>query len=106
MTRRKQVDILHNSMSATSLCVVEEEVVTDIIADRTQGLLNMVQVVANNSGMVLLPSIFGGSQGSTSSVGQNFFQVMPAQKYQIRPYGVWKQNEAFLRGGQKKFWRC
>ena len=40
----KQVDILHNSIAATALCVVEEEVVTDLIANRTQGLLNMVQV--------------------------------------------------------------
>ena len=55
MTRCKQVDILHNAIAATALCVVEEEVVTDLIADRTQEPLNMVQVVANNAGMVLPP---------------------------------------------------
>ena len=53
----KYVDILHNAIAATALCVVEEEFVTDIIVDITQGLLNIVQVVTNNTGMVLLPSI-------------------------------------------------
>ena len=104
ITRRKQVDILHNAIAATALCVVEEEVVTDLIVVRAQGLLNMVQVVANNDGMVLPPSIVEVSQGSTSSGGQNFGQMMPAHNYQIRPYGVWNQNEAFLRGRQNKFW--
>ena len=106
MTCCKQVDILHNAMADTALCVVEEEVVTDLIADRTQGLLNMVQVVANNTGIVLPPSIFEGSQGSASSVGKHFGQVMPAQNYQIRPYGVRNQNEAFLHGGKNKCWGC
>ena len=69
MTRRKQVDILHNAIAATALCVIEEEVVTDLMADRTLGLLNMVQIVANNSGMVLPPSIVEVSQVSTSSGG-------------------------------------
>ena len=69
MTRRKQVDILHNSIVSTALCVIEEEVVTDLMADRTLGLLNMVQIVANNSGMVLPPSIVEVSQVSTSSGG-------------------------------------
>ena len=77
LTRRKQVDILHNAMTATDLCVVKEEVVADLIADRTQEMLNMVQVVDNNAGMVLPPTIVEGSQGSTISVGQNFGQVMP-----------------------------
>ena len=58
MTCCKQVDILHNTMVDTVLCVIEEEVVTYLIADRTQGLLNMVQVVSINAGMVCLPSIF------------------------------------------------
>ena len=62
---------------------------TDLITDMTQGLLNMVQVVDNNYGMVLPPSIVEGYQGSTSSRGQNSGQVMPARNYQIRPYGVW-----------------
>ena len=69
-------------------------------------MLNMVQVVANNDDMVLMPSIVEVYQGSTSSGGQNFGQVMPAQNYQIRSYGVWNQNEAFLCGGQKKFLGC
>ena len=88
VTRRNQVDILHNSIVAMSLWEIEEEFVTDLIADRKQGLLNMVQFVDNNAGMVLPTSIFEGSQGSTSSGGQNFGQVMPDQNYHIRPYGV------------------
>ena len=79
---------------------------TDLIAERIEGLFNMVQVVANNPGMVLPPSIVEGSQVSTSSVGQNFGQVNPAQNYQISPYGVWNHNEAFFHGGQKKCWGC
>ena len=41
MTRRNKVDILHNPMAATASCVVEEEVMTDLIVNRTQGMLNM-----------------------------------------------------------------
>ena len=63
MTSCKQVYIIHNAMAATALCVFEEEVVTDLIANRTQGLLNMVQGVANKASIVLPPSITGGSQG-------------------------------------------
>ena len=39
MTLHKQVDILHDDMEATALCIVEEEVVTDLIVDRTQVIL-------------------------------------------------------------------
>ena len=47
----------------------------DIISDMTQGLLNMVQVVANNSGMILPPSIFGGILRFNKQRGAEFWRI-------------------------------